>query len=47
MDGFSAVRYTEKVNYQKIVTTLFENRITDYAKGSLKGNWSDVWGAKK
>jgi len=25
----------------------FENRITDYAKGSLKGNWGDVWGAKK
>ena len=23
----------------------FENRVTDYAKGALKGNWSDVWGA--
>jgi ribonucleoside-diphosphate reductase beta chain len=22
----------------------FENRVTDYAKGALKGNWSDVWG---
>lgn len=22
----------------------FENRVTDYAKGSLKGDWSDVWG---
>lgn len=23
----------------------FENRVTDYAKGALKGNWNDVWGA--
>ena len=23
----------------------FENRVTDYAKGALKGDWSDVWGA--
>jgi ribonucleoside-diphosphate reductase beta chain len=22
----------------------FENRVTDYAKGSLKGSWEDVWG---
>jgi ribonucleoside-diphosphate reductase beta chain len=22
----------------------FENRVTDYAKGALSGNWSDVWG---
>ena len=22
----------------------FENRVTDYAKGALKGSWSDVWG---
>lgn len=22
----------------------FENRVTDYAKGSLTGNWDDVWG---
>ena len=22
----------------------FENRVTDYAKGALKGDWSDVWG---
>jgi len=22
----------------------FENRVTDYAKGSLKGQWNDVWG---
>lgn len=25
-------------------TNFFENRATDYAKGALKGNWSDVWG---
>lgn len=25
-------------------TNFFENRATDYAKGSLSGNWSDVWG---
>ncbi|NBP54941.1 ribonucleotide-diphosphate reductase subunit beta [bacterium] len=22
----------------------FENRVTDYAKGALKGDWEDVWG---
>jgi ribonucleoside-diphosphate reductase beta chain len=22
----------------------FENRVTDYAKGALKGDWSEVWG---
>ncbi len=22
----------------------FENRVTDYAKGALSGNWDDVWG---
>jgi len=22
----------------------FENRVTDYAKGALKGSWQDVWG---
>lgn len=25
-------------------TNFFENRATDYAKGSLTGDWSDVWG---
>jgi len=25
-------------------TNFFENRATDYAKGSLSGNWEDVWG---
>ena len=25
-------------------TNFFENRATDYAKGSLKGSWSHVWG---
>ena len=25
-------------------TNFFENRVTDYAKGSLKGDWKDVWG---
>jgi ribonucleoside-diphosphate reductase beta chain len=24
-------------------TNFFENRATDYAKGALQGNWSDVW----
>jgi ribonucleoside-diphosphate reductase beta chain len=24
-------------------TNFFENRATDYAKGALKGNWSEVW----
>ena len=22
----------------------FENRVTDYAKGALTGDWQDVWG---
>ena len=26
-------------------TNFFENRATDYAKGALSGNWSDVWAA--
>lgn len=25
-------------------TNFFENRVTDYAKGSLSGDWNDVWG---
>jgi len=25
-------------------TNFFENRATDYAKGALKGDWTDVWG---
>jgi ribonucleoside-diphosphate reductase beta chain len=25
-------------------TNFFENRVTDYAKGSLTGDWKDVWG---
>jgi len=25
-------------------SSFFENRVTDYAKGALKGGWSDVWG---
>jgi len=28
-------------------TNFFENRATDYAKGALNGDWSDVWGAAK
>jgi ribonucleoside-diphosphate reductase beta chain len=24
-------------------TNFFENRVTDYAKGSLSGDWKDVW----
>jgi ribonucleoside-diphosphate reductase beta chain len=27
-------------------TNFFENRATDYAKGSLTGTWEDVWGGK-
>lgn len=28
-------------------TNFFENRVVDYAKGSLTGDWSDVWGKAK
>ena len=27
-------------------TNFFENRATDYAKGALSGNWSDVWASE-
>lgn len=23
----------------------FENRVVDYAKGALTGDWADVWGS--
>lgn len=26
-------------------TNFFENRVVDYAKGALKGDWADVWGS--
>ena len=26
-------------------TSFFENKVTDYAKGALTGDWSEVWGA--
>ena len=26
------------------LTNFFENRVVDYAKGALQGDWSDVWG---
>ena len=25
-------------------TNFFENRVVDYAKGALTGDWGDVWG---
>ena len=25
-------------------TNFFENRVVDYAKGALTGDWADVWG---
>jgi len=25
-------------------TNFFENKVTDYAKGALSGDWGDVWG---
>jgi ribonucleoside-diphosphate reductase beta chain len=25
-------------------TNFFENRSTDYSKGTLSGTWNDVWG---
>ena len=28
-------------------TNFFENRVVDYAKGALTGDWSDVWGGAK
>jgi len=28
-------------------TNFFENRVVDYAKGALTGDWADVWGSAK
>ena len=28
-------------------TNFFENRVVDYAKGALTGDWSEVWGSAK
>ena len=28
-------------------TNFFENRVVDYAKGALTGDWADVWGQAK
>jgi ribonucleoside-diphosphate reductase beta chain len=39
--------WVEEMMNAPIHGNFFENRITDYAKGSLKGDWGDVWGAKK
>lgn len=25
-------------------TNFFENKVVDYAKGALTGDWGDVWG---
>ena len=36
--------WVEEMINSPIHTNFFENRSTDYAKGSLSGNWADVWG---
>ena len=28
-------------------TNFFENKVVDYAKGALTGDWGDVWGVAK
>lgn len=36
--------WVEEMINAPIHTSFFENRSTDYAKGSLTGSWGDVWG---
>jgi ribonucleoside-diphosphate reductase beta chain len=36
--------WVEEMINSPIHTNFFENRSTDYAKGSLSGSWDDVWG---
>lgn len=36
--------WVESLINAPIHTNFFENKSTDYAKGALSGNWSDVWG---
>jgi ribonucleoside-diphosphate reductase beta chain len=39
--------WVEELINAPIHTNFFENRVTDYAKGALSGEWSEVWGAAK
>jgi ribonucleoside-diphosphate reductase beta chain len=36
--------WVEEMINAPIHGNFFENRVTDYAKGALSGNWADVWG---
>ena len=36
--------WVEEMINAPIHGNFFENRVTDYAKGALKGSWEDVWG---
>lgn len=38
--------WVEEMINSPIHTNFFENRATDYAKGSLTGSWEDVWAKK-
>ena len=35
--------WVEEMINSPIHTNFFENRATDYAKGALSGDWSNVW----
>jgi ribonucleoside-diphosphate reductase beta chain len=36
--------WVEEMVNSPVHGNFFENRVTDYAKGSLNGSWDDVWG---
>ena len=36
--------WVEEMINSPVHTNFFENRVTDYAKGALSGDWNDVWG---
>jgi ribonucleoside-diphosphate reductase beta chain len=38
------IPWVEEILNSPIHTNFFEQRVTDYAKGSLSGTWEDVWG---
>lgn len=39
------IRWVEEMINAPTHTNFFENRATDYARGALSGDWSDVWGS--
>jgi len=43
-DKKNPLPWVEEMVNSPVHGNFFENRVTDYAKGALSGNWDDVWG---